>query len=289
MILTGPCAEFISIRNKHDSHSIGFVPTMGALHEGHLSLVRKSTEENDITVVSIFVNPAQFNDPEDLIKYPRTLDADLKMLEEVLGDKDIVFIPKADDIFSEERDLNVNLGHLDNIMEGEHRKGHFPGVIKIVNILFDLVKPGRAYFGQKDFQQLAVIREMIKQTKQQVSVISCPVIREPNGLAMSSRNSRLDPHTRKMAGIIYASLKKYREPASSKTIDIIRDEIVSEINKTKVLRVEYFEIVDELSFIPLKTRSEIMPGHRYYACIAAFAGDIRLIDNTMFSFSITKG
>jgi len=267
----------------------GMVPTMGALHAGHMSLVERSVKENELTVVSIFVNPTQFNNADDLLKYPRTVDADLEILSAVLGPGDIVFTPDTADIYHNEEMPQVELGHLDSIMEGEHRPGHFMGVVRIVKILFDLCSPDRAYFGRKDFQQLAVIRTMVKQTGLHTEIIDCPIIREANGLAMSSRNERLPADMRARAGIIYHSLEKYSvqkppfDPAGWKR------KVTGEINKEEGFTVEYLELVDDEKLQPVNEESDISSERDYTACIAVYAGDIRLIDNVKFSFLFNKG
>jgi len=269
--------------------SIGMVPTMGALHAGHISLVDRSTGENDITVVSIFVNPTQFNDPNDLARYPRTVNADIEILSGIMSPGDIVFTPGADDIYCDEKIPDVNLGHLDKVMEGKHRPGHFMGVVRIVKILFDICNPGRAYFGRKDFQQLAVIKTMVSQTGLLTEIIGCPIIREANGLAMSSRNTRLTTAMREKAGIIYTTLKKYCEQTLTVDIKALKRSVIEEINRADGFDVEYFEIVDDDELKPLLSNTDINSGKDYTGCIAVYAGDVRLIDNLKFSFPIHKG
>ncbi|HCC70457.1 MAG TPA: pantoate--beta-alanine ligase [Bacteroidales bacterium] len=264
--------------------STGLVPTMGALHAGHILLVEKSVGDNDITIVSIFVNPTQFNDKRDLEKYPRTLNSDLEILSEMLGKDDMVFTPAADDIYNNEKIPGIDLGHLDKIMEGEHRPGHFMGVVRIVNILFELCLPQRAYFGRKDFQQLAVIKSLVKQSGIKTNIIECPIVREANGLAMSSRNSRLLPEMREKAGIIYRTLEKYREQALTVDITALKNNIITEINAQKGFKVEYFEIVDDIELKPLVSVTDINNESHYTGCIAVYAGEVRLIDNIKFSF-----
>ncbi len=273
---------------KQKGKSIGLVPTMGALHAGHTSLVEQSTRDNDITIVSIFVNPTQFTDAADLVKYPRTPDKDLDILSNMLAPDDIVFTPRADDIYRDEKIPPVNLGQLDKIMEGKHRPGHFMGVVRIVNILFNICKPDRAYFGRKDFQQLAVIKTLVEQRKLKIKIIGCPIVREDNGLAMSSRNERLSPEMRKKAGIIYKTLEKYHEQVMPVDINALKTNVISDINAVEDLSVEYFEIVDD-DLKPLDSASDISSEKSYTGCIAVYAGDVRLIDNIGFSFQFTKG
>lgn len=282
-------SELQSELHRQQRKTRGMVPTMGALHAGHLSLVERSVNENELTVVSIFVNPTQFNNADDLVKYPRTLDADLEILSGLLGHGDIVFTPEADDIYHNEEMPKVDLGHLDSIMEGEHRPGHFMGVVRIVKILFDLCKPGRAYFGRKDFQQLAVIRTMVKQAGLNTEIIDCPIIREDKGLAMSSRNERLPAEMRSRAGIIYHTLKKYSEQELPFDPGEWKRKISEEINKEEGFSVEYLELVDDEELKPVHEERDISRGKDYTACIAVYAGDVRLIDNVKFSFLFPKG
>ena len=286
LVTTSGLREELDSRNKG---SLGMVPTMGALHEGHLSLVRQSVKENETTVVSIFVNPTQFNDTRDLQKYPRTIESDMAMLSGILRPDDIIFTPEAADIYSNEKIPDIDLGRLDKIMEGEHRPGHFIGVVRIVSILFDLCHPDNAYFGRKDFQQLAVIKTLVRQTGLKTRIIECPIIREPNGLAMSSRNSRLSKDMRNKAGIIYKTLSRYNNVDSPENINDLKKKVISEINAVKGFEVEYFEIVEDSELKPLENVSEISSDNTYTGCIAVFAGEVRLIDNIKFSFPFAKG
>lgn len=282
-------SELQSELHRQQGKTRGMVPTMGALHAGHMSLVERSVNENELTVVSIFVNPTQFNNTDDLVKYPRTLDADLEILSGLLGHGDIVFTPEAADIYDNEEMPQVELGHLDSIMEGEHRPGHFMGVVRIVKILFDLCEPGRAYFGRKDFQQLAVIRTMVKQTGLNTEIIDCPIVREDKGLAMSSRNERLPAEIRSRAGIIYHTLKKYSEQQLPFDPGQWKRKVTVEINKEEGFSVEYLELVDDDELKPVLKESDISRERDYTACIAVYAGDVRLIDNVKFSFLFPKG
>lgn len=266
-----------------------FVPTMGALHKGHISLVEQAVEIGDLTIVSIFVNPTQFNDPADLDKYPRTPEKDIDMLSEVLREDDVIYLPGVDDVYGGEVVPDVRLMGLDLVMEGKHRPGHFNGVVRVVKLLFDSVEPDIALFGQKDFQQLTIIRAMTLQTNPSISIISCPILREPNGLAMSSRNVRLSQETRENASIIYRTLKKHSVLTPENSIESIANSVINDIEASGEFKVEYFEIVDHKSLRSLKSVSDIDPGLEYYGCIAVNTEGIRLIDNMHFSFPVSKG
>lgn len=257
----------------------GFVPTMGALHEGHISLVRRAVAECQIVVVSIFVNPTQFNDKTDLEKYPRNPERDIAILSEVLRDDDLVFTPGVEEIYPAEDKRRFSFGNLDKVMEATHRPGHFNGVAQVVSRLFEIVNPDVAYFGSKDFQQVAVIRELVKQMKSNVKIVSCPVIRESDGLAMSSRNVLLDPDIRKKAPVIYKTLSQASEMFNEKDIPEIRDYVINTINKVPGFGVEYFEIADDAELFTIYYRKDMIPGRKYFGCIAVKAGNIRLIDN----------
>lgn len=264
------------LRNfRSEEKKIGFVPTMGALHQGHISLVNYSVKENDITVVSIFVNPTQFNDPADLEKYPRTLEADCKLLE--AHATDIVFAPNVNEIYPEPDTRVFDFGQIDKVMEGAHRPGHFNGVAQVVSKLFDIVEPNKAYFGEKDFQQVAVVKDMVKQLALPLEIVTVPIVREESGLAMSSRNERLSPQQRAEASEIYKALEesKHKELSVTETIKYVTENI----NKIDSLEVEYFEIVDGDSLQSISAWDETS-----YAvgCIAVFCGDVRLIDNITY-------
>lgn len=276
-------------RSRIEGRSIGLVPTMGALHSGHISLVEKSLNDNNITIVSIFVNPTQFNNPDDLEKYPRTLENDIEILSSELGRNDIVFVPENNDIYNYEKPYNINLGKLDRVMEGEHRPGHFKGVVRIVRILFDLCRPSAAYFGRKDFQQMAVIRQLVLQGNYNINIVACPIVREENGLARSSRNERLPAEVRRKAGIIFKTLSENNKQQLPVDIQKLKEKIISQINETDPFRVEYFEIVDNDNLEPLNHAGEIEQNNSYTGCIAVYANDVRLIDNTEFSFLFSKG
>ncbi len=253
--------------------SIGFVPTMGALHDGHLSLVRRAKEENDLVIVSIFVNPIQFNNAGDLEKYPRNLDRDIVLLES--AGCDVVFAPDAAEMYPEPIEKNYDFGGLETVMEGAFRPGHFNGVAIVVDKLFRITLPHRAYFGEKDYQQLAIIQALVKQEKLDVEIVPCPIRREHDGLAMSSRNERLTEQMRAAAPAIYQWLLHARAMAASHTAGEIEKMVIAETQKNPLLRLEYFTIANEETLQAVTGR--ISPGDR--AFIAVFAGDIRLIDN----------
>lgn len=255
------------------------VPTMGSLHPGHLSLVDYAVNQCPITVVSIFVNPTQFNDKNDLQNYPRDIKKDLSMLSKVLRENDIVFTPEREEIYPVEDKRIFHFGNLDKVMEALHRPGHFNGVAQVVSRLFEIVNPDTAIFGQKDFQQLAVVRELVKQTKNKVKIIGMPIKRESDGLAMSSRNQLLEPSVRKDSSIIYKTISTAAKMISDHDIPEIKFFVKSVINNTKGFEVEYFDIVDDTELIPIKAKDEMDNKKGYYGCIAVKAGKIRLIDN----------
>lgn len=256
---------------------IGFVPTMGALHEGHASLVKKALEENDIVVVSIFVNPTQFNDKNDLKNYPRTPEKDIALLND-LG-VHYVFMPTESEIYPEPDTRQFDFGILDKVMEGEHRPGHFNGVAQIVSKLFEIVKPHRAYFGQKDFQQLAIIRKLVQMLNLNIEIIACPILREKDGLAMSSRNLLLDPEKRASAPLISKTLFEARNKMLEMSVKNLIDWVVNSINRDSHLSVEYFELSDAITLEPIKDWSD---AEHIVGCIAVKAGNVRLIDNVIF-------
>ena len=266
------------IRNLNLS-PVGFVPTMGALHHGHLSLVLNAVSQCPVIVVSIYVNPTQFNDKTDLKNYPRTIDNDINLLREVLREEDMIFTPDDKEIYPVEDKRKFNFGNLDQVMEAYQRPGHFNGVAQVVSRLFEIVKPDIAFFGQKDFQQLAVIKELVKQTGCKVRIIGNPIIREKNGLAMSSRNSLLEPEIRKNAGIIYKTLLDAAKLVKDLDIPDLKSYVRKTIEAKEGFIVEYFEIADDIELVPLTSKSEIVRQKRYFGCIAVKAGKIRLIDN----------
>lgn len=256
---------------------VGLVPTMGALHAGHASLVKRCVKENDVTVVSVFVNPTQFNDKNDLIKYPRTLDADCKLLE--ANGCSFVFAPSVEEMYPQPDTRQFSFAPLDTVMEGAFRPGHFNGVAQIVSKLFYAVKPNRAYFGEKDFQQLAIIREMTKQLNLDIEIVGCPIVREVDGLALSSRNSLLSAEEREIALKISQTLFKSRTFAAdhsvSETIRFVEESIAAE----QGLRLEYFKIVDGYTLQDLKDWADT---NYAVGCITVFCGEVRLIDNIKY-------
>lgn len=265
-------------RLKSEGRTIGFVPTMGALHNGHLSLVENSKLKNDITVVSIFVNPTQFNDKKDLQNYPRTLEEDLHILEKY--GCDIVFTPSIEEMYPEKDKRVFDFGNIGAVMEGAKRPGHFNGVAQIVSKLFDTVKPHRAYFGQKDFQQIAIIREMIRQLNMAIEIVACDIVRESDGLAMSSRNKLLKPEQRKNVSHIYTTLKKAVKLKSKMSVEELKKWVIEEINSNPFLETDYFDIVNGYD---LSSLSDWDGNSAIYGCIAVYTGEIRLIDNIRFS------
>lgn len=263
------------IKGLKNGTTIGFVPTMGALHKGHLSLIERAKKENDIVIVSIFVNPTQFDKQEDLINYPKTIDTDLSLLKAVFCD--IVFTPTAEEIYSNKIQSNsFNFDGLEHQMEGKYRKGHFDGVGTIVKLLFEIVTPTKAYFGEKDFQQLQIIKKMVHQINMPVKIIACNIYREKDGLAMSSRNARLTKEQREIAPFIYKTLKQVKAKFGTKNADEIKQWVENEFNKQPLLKLEYFEIANENSLQPINNKNS---SQKYRAFIAVFAGKIRLIDN----------
>lgn len=261
---------------------VGLVPTMGALHEGHLSLIRKSIETTPLTVVSVYVNPTQFNDKEDFNKYPRTIENDLSLLKNILRDNDIVFTPTDKEMYPEKDTREFHFGNLDNVMEAVHRPGHFNGVGQIVSKLFENVKPDMAFFGLKDFQQVAVVKNLVKQMGADITIVPCPIIRESDGLALSSRNRLLDPEIRKAAPAIYKTLCTAASMFPDTKVSDIKKFVDENISMTKLLKTIYFEIVDDEDLIPLSDSSPIL-NKSYYGCIAVLAGKIRLIDNVIMN------
>jgi pantoate--beta-alanine ligase len=269
--------QFISSQKK-PAYTTGFVPTMGALHEGHISLVNICKKENEITVVSIFVNPNQFNDKKDLENYPCMPEKDIKLLEQT--GCDVVFMPDVAEIYPEPDTRSFDFGLLGEVMEGKHRPGHFNGVAQVVTRLFEIVKPDRAYFGLKDFQQLAILKKVTKDYNLPVEIISCPIIRETDGLAMSSRNALLTPDERLHATRISATLFRARDMAPGHTPDEIRKFVTEQLNEDPLLQTEYFEIADDTTLQPVKSWNQ--PGGKI-GCVAVKVGKVRLIDNVNFS------
>jgi len=257
--------------------SLGFVPTMGALHRGHLSLVKTALSNNNFVVVSIFVNPTQFNSTSDLSKYPRSLAQDIKILETVSKDKILIYAPEIEDLYgSKLKSESFNFRELESTMEGNSRPGHFNGVGTIVKRLLQIVNPNTAYFGEKDFQQLLIIKKMVEAEGLQVKIIGCPTEREPNGLAMSSRNSRLSPEEYHESAMIYEILKTVKQKLNSDGIPSIYDWVLKRFNNNPLFELDYFQISDIESLVPVK---EKLPNKKYRAFIAAYIGGVRLIDN----------
>lgn len=257
--------------------NVGFVPTMGALHEGHASLVRCSVANNDVTVVSVFVNPTQFNDKNDLKNYPRTLEADCALLEKVGAT--VVFAPSVEEMYPEEDTRSFSFAPLDTVMEGACRPGHFNGVAQIVSKLFYAVEPDNAYFGEKDFQQLAIIREMVRQLGLGVNIVGCPIVRENDGLAMSSRNTLLSAAERERALTISRTLFASKEFACDSTLEATKEFVENAINSTEGLELEYFQIVDGNTLQEIKEWGD---SDYIVGCIALFCGNVRLIDNIKY-------
>ena len=262
-----------SVSNKETS--IGFVPTMGALHEGHLSLLEESLKHNSISLISIFVNPTQFNNAEDLAKYPKTLDKDIEKIKTVSNDI-VVFAPSVDDIYEGKTvSTPFNFDGLENQMEGKFRPGHFDGVGTIVKRLFEIVKPTNAYFGEKDFQQLQIVKKMVEKANMPVNVIGCPIHREINGLAMSSRNERLSDAERKDAAIIYKTISQARNLFKTKSAKAVTEYVTKTFETQSGFELEYFQIADEATLLPCIRKNK---AKKYRAFIAVFVNKIRLID-----------
>jgi pantoate--beta-alanine ligase len=264
---------------KPNASPVGLVPTMGALHEGHLSLVHIALKQCQVVVVSIFVNPTQFNDKDDFRNYPRTIESDLELLKPVLRADDIVFNPSAGEMYPTADNRSFDFGSLGSTMEGLYRPGHFNGVAQIVSKLLKITSPDYAYFGQKDFQQLAIVKDLVNQTGDKVEIIGCPIVREDDGLAMSSRNRLLDPLIRKKAGLIFKTLSEASRMMIKKDLPEIKDFVRTSVDSIKGFKTEYFEIVDDMTLIPVNKKTEMIKGHSYRGCIALKAGNIRLIDN----------
>lgn len=255
--------------------TIGFVPTMGALHKGHLSLLEKALQNNSVVVISIFINPTQFNNPEDLKKYPKTLDKDIEQIKSV-SESIIVFAPSVEDMY---RGNTVSehfiFDGLENQMEGKFRPGHFDGVGTIVKRLFEIVKPTTAYFGEKDFQQLMIIKKMVEKLKIPIQIVGCPIYREENGLAMSSRNERLTPEERAEAALIYKTLSEAKNKFKSLSVNKVTDWVTKVFNKNPHFELEYFQIANEETLIPCNKK---VKNKKYRAFIAVIVNDTRLID-----------
>lgn len=262
----------ISRALRLDNKTIGFVPTMGALHKGHLTLMQRAKDENDILIVSVFVNPIQFNNPEDLEKYPRDIDADSNKLESI--GCDYSFYPKAEEVYAQEPTEEFDFGNLDKVMEGEQRPGHFRGVAIIVSRLFNWINPNKAYFGEKDFQQLTIIKAMVNNLDLGVEIVACPIVREEDGLAMSSRNQRLSASAREIAPRINAILRKSYSLSENISISQIKSFVINEFKLVKDFELEYFEIVDAKTLEPITQRTE----NGVVGCVALWLDGVRLID-----------
>ncbi|HEY5511462.1 MAG TPA: pantoate--beta-alanine ligase [Prolixibacteraceae bacterium] len=263
--------------DRQNGLSIGLVPTMGALHRGHLSLVDRAAEENDRVVVSIFVNPTQFNDPNDLKNYPRNLDKDLMLLS--TRSCDYIFSPNVEEMYPEPDTRKFDFGSLETVMEGKFRPGHFNGVAQVMSKLFAVVEPHKAYFGRKDFQQYSILKNMVNRMKLPVQLVPCDTVREADGLAMSSRNALLSKEHRMVAPRIYQILKEAQREAGNLSPEDVRRHVIEKTNSVSLLRLEYFEIVDELTLQEVSSWKE--EGVKV-GCIAVFAGSVRLIDNIVF-------
>ena len=265
------------VDSKRNGKRIGLVPTMGALHKGHLSLVERCVRENDICVVSVFVNPTQFNDKHDLETYPRTLEADCALLESAGCDS--VFAPSVEEMYPEPDTRTFDFGTVMQVMEGAKRPGHFKGVAQVVSKLFYIVEPDNAYFGEKDFQQIAVIRAMVKQLQIPVQINACPIVREADGLALSSRNTRLTPALRQKAPLIARTLQESKALAATKSVREVIDYVVNTLNADPDLEVEYYEIVDGDSLVSIQDWKDTS-----YAvgCVTVYCGEVRLIDNIKY-------
>lgn len=271
-------------RLKEEGKTIGFVPTMGALHSGHISLVKRCVSENDVCVVSVFVNPTQFNNKGDLETYPRTLEKDAELLAS--AHCSLLFAPDVEQIYPEPDTRVFDFGPIDKVMEGKYRPGHFNGVAQVVSRLFEIVGPGRAYFGEKDFQQLAIIREMVKCLEIPVQIVGCPIVREEDGMALSSRNMRLSDEERRKAVLISKTLLESRGLMGEMAVAEIKDWVVRQIESEPVLKVEYYEIVDGMTMQPIDSWDET---DYAVGCITVYCGrkeclsdNVRLIDNVKY-------
>ena len=261
---------------KNKGLKLGLVPTMGALHKGHLSLAKLALKDNDLVVVSIFVNPTQFDNKEDLKKYPRTLDADVKFLQS-LSNEIVVYAPSVEDVYEgKTKAESFDFDGLENEMEGRFRHGHFDGVGTVVKRLFEIVEPQNAYFGEKDFQQLAIIRKLVSKYRLPVNIVGCPILREQDGLAMSSRNTRLKPTYRKESPFIYKTLQRAKEKFGTKSANQVTQWVKDQFAKHPLLKLEYFTVANSETLKPVVRKTK---NNKYRAFIAVYADDVRLIDN----------
>ena len=268
---------------KRKGLKTGLVPTMGALHKGHLSLVKRSKQDNDVTIVSLFVNPVQFNNPTDLATYPRQQEEDFKLLAQ--EGVDVVFAPTVEEIYPEDFDRNrkFDLGKTAEVMEGIYRPGHFQGVALVVNRLFELCRPTHAYFGMKDFQQIAVIRAMVQKEGLDVEIIACPIVREESGLAFSSRNQLLEEQDKESAPEIFQTLNESKEYSLTHSVEETRQWVSDRINSKENFKLEYFEIVDGETLLPVEEWDE---AQYIVGCITVYLGKVRLIDNIVYKGNI---
>lgn len=267
--------EVITLQ-KQKGNKIGFVPTMGALHQGHLSLIEFSKQQTDFTVCSIFVNPNQFNNPSDLTHYPRTPEADIRLLKE--AGCDVLYMPEVNDVYPENDTRNFDFGYLDSILEGAKRPGHFNGVGQVVSILLKGVKPDKAFFGSKDYQQVMVVKDLVKQLGMNVDIVACPILRESDGLAMSSRNTRLTVDERKVAALIPVMMQEAKKIAIEKGIIEAKAFVADSVAKVPIMKLDYYEICDATTLESISNLSKNKPA---VSLIAVFVGNIRLIDNWM--------
>lgn len=276
MTICGTIIEVNRLISEHRNSSkrIGFVPTMGALHEGHLSLLKTSKKECDISICSIFVNPTQFNDKNDLLRYPRMPEKDCKMLEG--NGCDIVFMPSVEEIYPQPDTRTFDFGNIDKVLEGEHRPGHFNGVAQVVSRLFDIVKPDKAFFGLKDYQQVMVIKKLVEQLHLPIEIVACPILRESDGLAMSSRNMLLNAEERKAASLIPKIMTEAKKLSSKMPLADLKNKLLEEIKTEPLLKPDYIEFCNADT---LETVSEINSKEKIICLAAIFSGKIRLIDN----------
>ena len=263
---------------KQQHKTIGFVPTMGALHQGHISLINESKKVCDITVCSIFVNPTQFNNSNDLTRYPRTPEVDRQLLEQ--AGCDVLYMPDVKDIYPTTDTRQFNFGYIDTILEAEHRPGHYNGVGQVVSILLAGIEPNKAFFGSKDYQQVMIVRTLVKQLKLPVEIISCPILREDDGLAMSSRNMLLTPEERKIASLVPKMMEGARDIAKQIGVSAAKLYILNEVAQVPLMKLDYYEVCDTETLEPL---TALKPNQQAISLIAVFVGNIRLIDNWMIN------
>ena len=261
---------------KEKNQTIGFVPTMGALHMGHISLINYSKQQSDVTVCSIFVNPTQFNNAEDLAKYPKTPTEDIKLLED--AGCDILYMPTVDDVYPKNDTKHFNFGYLDTILEGALRPGHFNGVGQVVSIFLEVIQPHKAFFGSKDYQQVMVVKDLVKQLKLDVEIIACPILREMDGLAMSSRNTRLNEQERIIASLIPKMMQQANVIVKQRGIEEAKLFITQMVSTVSIMNLDYFEVCDANTLMPLSTFNT---NNKTVSLIAVFVGKVRLIDNWM--------